>query len=142
MSVNIEAAIIYHLRADSNVTQYVSSFNGSPAIFTDVAPQEATEVYIVLDIQGNASDNLAIDSFLVDIDIYGLKDDTVNIRALTLAIEFALDREILECDEYTTIRFYRESKGHVDNRDIKIIHYNMQMSARGSRYAWMQQIVR
>jgi|TARA_R100000750_G_scaffold23265_1_gene15186 hypothetical protein len=142
MGVTVEASIIKHLRTDSNVTQYVNTFNGSPAIFSDIAPQEAERVYLVLDVQTIPSDNLAVDNFLIDIDIYGGKSDTVNIRALTMAVEFAMDREILNCDLYKTIRLYRETKGFVDNRDIKIVHYNMQISGRGSRYAWMQQIVR
>jgi hypothetical protein len=143
MGVNVEAALVNHLRSDTSVIQYVNTFNGNPAIFSDIAPQEAEELYVVLDVQRSAApDNLAVHNFLVDVDIYSGKNDAVNTRALTMAIEFTLDRVILNCDEYKTVRFSFESSGHVDNRDIKIKHYNMQFSARGSRYAWMQQIAR
>lgn len=140
MGVTVEAAIITHLKSIVNVTQYVSTFNGSAAIFSDEAPQQASGVYVVLDIQRLSTDNLGVDILTTDVDIYGGKNDSVDIRALTLAIVFALDRIILNCDIYKTIRFYAESEGHVDNRDIRIKHYNMQFSARGSRYAWMQQL--
>jgi hypothetical protein len=138
----IEASITKLLRADPSVTQYLNTFNGSPAIFSDTAPQQAQRPYLVFDVQKAASDNLAVDQFIIDVDIYGGRNDTANIRALTMFVEFALDREILNCDNYKTVRFYQESEGFVDNRDIKIVHYNMQFSARGSRYAWMQQITR
>lgn len=140
MGVTVESAVITHLRSVTNVTQYVSTFSGAPAIFSDEAPQQASGIYVVLNVNRISTDNLGVDSFLIDIDIYGGRNESVSIRALTLAIEFALDRDILDCDNYKTIRFYAETEGFIDNRDIQIKHYNMQFSARGSRYAWMQQL--
>lgn len=139
----VEAAIVQRLRADSNITQYVNSFNGSAAIFSDIAPQEAEGTYVVFDVQDSASgDNLGVDGFIIDVDTYGGRNSTADMRALGLAIKFSLDRAVLNCDEYKTLRVYFESRGNVENKDIQITHHNMQFSARGSRYAWMQQIVR
>lgn len=142
--VTVEAAIIQRLRADSDITQYVSTFNNNPAIFSDIAPQQAVLPYVVLDIQNsnNSINNLGVNDFLIDIDLYGDRNSHANLRALAQNIIFSLDRSVLNCDNYKTIRMYFESEGHVENTDIRITHYNMQFSARGSRYAWMQKIVR
>lgn len=138
----IEAAIVGHLRANTEIVKYVSEFNSVPSIFSDMAPQQAKRPYVVFDVQNsnNSLDNLGVNSFIIDVDIYGSKNEIVNIRRLSQELIFSLDRAIMECDNYSTIRFYFESEGHVDNRDVKITHYNMQFSARGSRFEWMQRI--
>lgn len=140
--VTVEAAITQRLRADTTITQYVSTFNGSPAIFSDIAPQQAERPYVVFDVQNtnDSVNNLGVNAFVIDVDIYAGRNDHSKIRALGQRIIFSLDRTILKCDNYTTIRLYFESEGHVENQDIKITHYNMQFYARGCRYAWMQQL--
>jgi hypothetical protein len=140
----IEAAITQRLRGNADITKYVSLFNGSPAIFSDIAPQQAILPYVVFDTQNSndSNTNLGVNSFIIDVDIYGDRNSHANIRAMAQEIIFSLDRAVLNCDIYKTIRIYFESEGHVENSDIKITHYNMQFSARASRYAWMQKITR
>jgi hypothetical protein len=140
VGVTVESAILASLSADSNVTDNLGTFYGATNIFVDIAPQEATGNYLVFDAQKNPTDHLGVDNFMFDFDIYGDGISSKIIRALTIAIEFNLDGARLNCDNYKTIRFSRESEGYVDTDDIRKIHYNMQMSARATRYAWMQQL--
>lgn len=142
MAVTVAGAIIERLKANTDVTDYLSTFNFSPAIFANVAPQEAERTYIVLDAQKNEAEtgNLPWDIFLIDIDIYYDGISALDVERLTLNIEFSLDRAVLNSDTYKTIRIYRESNGYVEKNDIRVGHYNQQFTIRAARWAWMQQL--
>ena len=140
MAATVEGAILEALRGESAITDLVSTFAGYPAIFTDIAPQQAEKTYMVFDVQKTPSDNLAVDIFLIDIDVYYNGLSAVDARELLFQVEILLDRAVLECTNYMTVRFYRDSDGYVDNSDIKIGHYNQQFEARGTRKRWIDNI--
>ena len=140
MATTVEGAILTQLRANASITALLSSLDGQPSIFTEVAPQEAEKPYMVFDVSKFPSSNLAVDTFLIDIDYYYEGTNATNIRELIFQVELELDRAVLTCTNYSTIRFYREDDGYIDNRDIQIGHYNQQLEARGTRKRWIDNI--
>jgi hypothetical protein len=88
-----------------------------------------------------SADHPAAEQFNVYVDFYDNDKSRSNSRKAAQRVEFILDQTTLTTDSrYDTIRFFFESGGPVPDPDPRIIHYNLQFSARAGRKAWAQQI--
>lgn len=132
-----ESTLISTLKAVSSLTSLLTTYKSSPAIFSDYAPEEAVRPYIVCSITKNSTESLVCDSFIVNIDYWDYDKSRTNARLACEIVEKNLDTAILTNERYTTLRFYRGSSGLLEDPDPKVIHFNCQMSARGTRKKWM-----
>ena len=135
-----EDALHSRLSADANIQAVVSTYQGAPAIFSDVAPEEAERPYITFTIERNINDMIALCEFTVDVDYWAYGDSRVDARAAVEYIEFSLDIAQLSNARYDKIRFYTPSSGPVNENDPRAIHYNVQFDVRASRKKWMGQL--
>lgn len=138
-----EGSLITFLSTDSALVSKLSTFEGGPAIFSNMAPQRAELPYIVFDIDKNAVENLAASGFDIILDIYDRIESGKTLREIAERIEFVCDREIIEIagdpdadSRFGQIRLFYEDGREVENSDIKIRHYVIRLSARAGRKAW------
>ena len=130
------------LTGDGNLTGYLSSYGGLPAVFSDAAPEDAEQMYLVYTIDRLADDNLAIMAFNVMVDLYGRSSTRARVRSASERVEFLLDHATLidPRARHDTIRTYLFSAGPVPEPDSQKIHYNLQFTARAGRKAWAAQL--
>jgi hypothetical protein len=143
-----EASLQKLLVADGTLALYLSTFEGAPAIFSELAPEGAIKQFITYRISRIiATDYVATEAFSVFVDYYDKGSSRANSRKAAQRIEFILDQKyILDDARYNTIRLSYESAGPVSGSpitttvDAREIHYNLQFSARAGRQAWANQI--
>jgi hypothetical protein len=136
-----ESALLDALYGDTELCGYVSQYTVGestvPAIFSEVAPKDASLPYIVFKIARSAADSPAMQKFNIYIDYYDYDKSMANSRKAADRIEFILDRANLEHDRYGCIRVFFFSGGSVpDDDDPRSIHYNMLFEARAGRKKW------
>ena len=122
----------------TGLTAYLTTYQSRPAIFADLAPENAVKMYVVFSIQKSTSDHPSVDEFSVMIDIFDRGTSKKNLKAAAFEIEKLLDQKTLTHPRFYKIRFFRFSAGPVPELDPRDIHYNIQFSARADRYGWMQ----
>lgn len=140
-----EASFISLLTSDTDLTDRLATYGGSPAIFSDFAPEEAdaqgSYPYLVFDISQDDDENLIITDFTIDIDIFGLRTKSKIIREIVERLLFTCDRHIITTDSrFTTIRLFRNSSEFDYEKNSKVTHYNVVLDARGTRKKWADQI--
>jgi len=136
----IEAPIIAALKADSALAALVTTFQSSPAIFADNAPETATLPYIVIREEDCDDVDLVISVFNVYIDYFDFNKSRVSCNAASKRIEHVLDNKILNSDDYAYIRMRRFSFGFVYGEDQREIQYNIQFQARACRKTFSAQL--
>lgn len=137
-----EKSLINLLAADSDLQTLLNTFSGAPAIFSSAAPQKAERPYIVFDIDKNAVENLAAASFDVFLDIYIRQESGKEMREIAERIEFVCDRTLIFTDaggRFGQIRLFYEDGREVENKDVKIRHYVVRLSARAGRKKWAEE---
>jgi hypothetical protein len=136
----IESALQLALASDGALAALVSTYQGNPAIFSEDAPEDAVLPYIVYSVSRLAADHPAAEQFNVYVDYYDNGKSRANSRKAAQRIEFCLDQKTLANDRYDSIRVFYESAGPVPDPDPRVIHYNLQFTARAGRKAWAQQL--
>lgn len=132
-----EASLITLLATDTEITDRLAAFSGAPAIFSGMAPQAAILPYIVLDIDKNAVENLAVSAFTVSLNIYIRQESGKEMREIAERIEFVCDRAVMDNDSrFGQIRLFFEDGRESENSDIKIKHYVIRLGARAGRKKW------
>jgi len=136
-----ESSLHNLLTTNGNLSALLSTFQGIPAIFSDIAPQEAGENYIVFDIQQDPGDYLELDTFTIDFNIYSTSRSNEVIRNIVEQIIFILEPNSITNDpRYRNIRFYRGSGGYIKSNESEINQYNLQIYARATRKKWIDQL--
>jgi len=136
----IEKTIIDALRGDAALALIVTTYNGNPAIFSELAPEEATEPYITVNITRNESiGDLILHDFNVMVDIWGRDSTRVSVREASERIEYIFDNKQFNSDaRYDTIRTWFVSGGWIEEADPRDVHYNHQLTARAGRKKWIE----
>ena len=140
-----ESSFYNLLNSDYEITSRLSTFGGAPSIFADYAPEEGDQCgpYIVFAIEENDSDSLIIDTFFIDVDIYGLRSAAKTVREVVEHVRRVCDRAIINGDDrFSTIRLYRDSNEIIYETDSKLTHYIVRLQARATRKKWADQITR
>ena len=135
-----ESAILAALSEDVTLASYVSTYGGSPAVFSEHAPEGAEMPYITFRIERDTTEALPVQAFSVFVDFWDYNKSRVNARAASERIEFLLDNKQFDHARYSNIRLFRFSAGPVEDSDPRSIHYNHLFSARAGRKKWAQQI--
>ena len=139
-----EKTLINLLAADSDLQTLLSTFESAPAIFSSAAPQRAVTPYIVLDIDKNAVENLAVSGFDFVMDIYSRVESGKEQREIAERIEFVCDRAFIDVDaggRFQGIRLFYEDGREIENLDVKIRHYVVRLSARAGRKKWAEETI-
>lgn len=135
-----DAALLTKLASDGALAGYLSTYMGQPAIFSEDAPDAAVEPYLVFTITRLAADYPAVDTFNIFVDYFNRDTSRVDARKAMQRVEFLLDQVNLTSDRYDTIRVFYYSEGPVPDPDPRVIHRNIQFTARAGRKAWCQQL--
>ena len=136
----IEDCLITALRSDTALSALVGAFGGQVAIFSDLAPETAERPYITTEIEKRGADEYLIDEFYVEMHYWSTGNSRANARAACERIEFVLDGVSLQNSRYSDIRFRRDFYRQVQDPDPRNIHYVVQMTARGTRKKWAEQL--
>lgn len=135
----IESAIINRLKSDAALTALLSAHGGQPAIFSELAPEQAALPYLVIRCTRTATDNHAVQEFVVMTDYFNRDVSRANSRAAAERIEFLLDQQILTHERYSDIRINFFAGSPVEGSDPRDVHYNCQFQARATRKKWIIQ---
>ena len=136
-----ESALLNKLSSITGMSSYVSTFEGSRAIFSEIAPEKAKMPYLVFRILPSASEGLPVKEFTVFIDYFDYNVSRVKSRNCAEAIEFSLDRAILEHARFNCIRLFYFAGSPVIEEDPRAVHYNLQFTARGGRKKWLDETI-
>ena len=141
----IEKAFIDLLAADVTLVALLSEFEGQPAIFSNVAPQNAELPYIVFDVEVAAGENRAAAAFDIFCDVWHRAESGVDIRQIAERIEYVCAHMRVDVDaggRFQAIRFFYEDGFEVENTDPEIRHYVATVSARAGRKKWCEQLIK
>jgi hypothetical protein len=136
----IESAIIAALKADTALAALVTTYESSPAIFSDDAPESATLPYVTIAVSNNSAVDFVIDEFNLYVDYWGAGSSRANSRSAAFRIECALDGKTFSNTRYANIRCRKFSSGPVQDSDPRDIHYNVQFQVRAGRSAFTAQL--
>lgn len=134
-----ESALLNHLRADAELTSYVSMLNGKPSIFSDLAPEGTELPYIIFRITKSNSETSTISKFSIFLDYFAFDLSRVICRKAAERMEAMLDMIVLQHEGYGSIRIFYFAGSLVPETDPRDIHYNLQFSARATRKKWVKQ---
>jgi hypothetical protein len=136
----IEPTIINKLLADAALRDRIAVHAGSPAIFTNEAPENCTRPLLVITVHRSPTDFHAVQDFSINVNIYGSTESTQtrkSAREIAERVEFALDDQLLQSDRYGDVRISFFSGDELPSGDPRDIDYNCQFSARATRTKWM-----
>ena len=135
----IEKTIIDALKADAALRVRVTTFGGQAAIFSELAPETATEPYITINLsRSQTMGDLVLHDFTLMVDYWGYDTSRVRAREASERIEYLLDNKQFDSDgRYHKIRVWFFSGGWVEDEDPRAIHYNQQFTIRASRKKWI-----
>ena len=140
----IEGVVVEQLRNDGTISSIVSTYdmNGTdtPAVFSNMAPENAVYPYVVVTARKYTIPDAVMDGFDVYIHYYERGESAANARTVSERAEFIFDPNTFEDDRYATIRFWRRDASQVAEPAPLEIHYLTLLQARGSRKKWMQQL--
>jgi hypothetical protein len=120
----------------ATVTSYTDSLGSYPAIFGDAAPESAKMPYVVFRIEGDKIPNSIIKKSNIHIDYYDYGDSRIIADDFAKFIVDALDKTILQSENFTDIRISLMSDGYVPASDSRTIHHNTIFNSRASRSGW------
>lgn len=135
-----ESALITKLSSDTTLLSYLSTYNSAPAIFSEYAPEAAVMPYLIIRIDRQATDNIAVHDFNIYLDYFDSGVSPANSRKASERIEYLLDYAVLDHERYSSIRLLFESGGSIIEQDPRTVRYNMQVSARACRKKWSGQL--
>lgn len=135
-----ESSLISRLSGDTGLVSYLSTYNTSPSIFSEFAPEAAVMPYLIIRIDRLSTDNVAVHDFNIYLDYFDYDVSAANSRKASERIEYLLDYYTMEHDRYSSIRLRFESGGSIIETDPRTVRYNCQVSARGCRKKWSEQL--
>jgi hypothetical protein len=140
-----ESSLLKKLCDDATLCGYVSTFTTTshttvPSIFNKAAPEAAIFPYITFYITQSSNECPAVKEFTALIDYFDNNKSSAKSNKAAERIEFLLDRAELEHDRYSCIRMFFFSGSEVPEEDPRIVHYNLQFTARAGRKKWINQL--
>jgi hypothetical protein len=137
-----EGSLISLLRSDTGLAAFVSTYKTAPAIFSDVAPEDASLPFAETVIQENSVGDSVVASFTVLVDFYNSTESAVSARAFCQRVVELLDRQEINNDSrYHRIRFFINSGPYrVEEGDPRDVHYRVQFSARAGRKKFIDEL--
>ena len=138
----IEDVIVEQLRNDGTIAGILSTYNGDPAVFSETAPEDVDRdgPYMVVVVRVFPAPDYVIDQFDIFVHYFQRGTSRAKAREVSFRVEAIFDPNTFQNDVYADIRFYRRHGDFLPEPDPLEIHYVKQLSARGSRKKWMQQL--
>lgn len=137
----ITEGIYKRLRANASLATLLTTYEGQPAVFCDVAPEEATRPYVTFTLtrEYNITGPL-VDQFTLDVDYWEYGDSRVSAREVVEAVEYEFDMSTMEAVDYANVRFFTPESLPVGEDDPRQIHYNTRFVVRASRGKFIRQL--
>jgi len=129
--------IIEVLRTDQAVSSSVSTYQDSPAIFSEEAPEKAKRPYIVIRIDSVPTTDRTVSVSNLFIDYYDFQKSRVKCNQYALDLVDLLDFTRLRTKEVNNLRIMWSSDGYIPDTDPRDIHFNSTFGCRGARSGWM-----
>ena len=130
-----ESSIITLLAADSALIADLSTYEGSPSIFTLNAPRAPDFNYIVIDVRSSGSEDSVIETFEVMTHVFGYAASSLTVSRIVRRLILLLHKKHLTHEYYELIRFYLDSCWPVRVDDVKAQHYVVNFSTRATNLA-------
>lgn len=121
-------------------SDYLSTYQGRPSIFSGQAPEEIDFPYIVFDIVEKEPEDNIITIFEIQMHLFDYSTSESNIRKIAFSICNAIDNITIQCERFTDIRIRRSTRYKIDVPDPRGIQYYLSFDARGSRAYWAKTI--
>lgn len=128
-----ESALHAKLSGDLTLAGYLETFEGRPAVFSEMAPEKAVMPYITFKIDRRQGPDPVVQQFNVYVDFWDFDKSRANSRKAARRIELLLDRSELSTGDYSCVRLFFFSGGPIDEADPREIHQNLQFEARAGR---------
>ena len=137
----IEKTIIDVLKADPVLKSRVTRYNSTPAVFSELAPEQAKTPYVTIDLtRSKSSGDLILHDFILMVDFWDYGTSRKKAREASERIEYLFDNKQFNHERYSKIRIWWFSGGWVVEEDLRAIHYNQQFSVRACRKKWIDQL--
>lgn len=137
----ITEGIYKRLKGNASLATLLATYMGRPAVFCDVAPEEAVRPYVVFALERRFNDTGSlVDQFTLDVDYWDYGDSRTVAREAIEAIEFEFDMGTIEAVDYSNVRFFTPRSGYVKEDDPRLIHYNIEFPVRASRGKFIRQL--
>ncbi|GAG27039.1 unnamed protein product, partial [marine sediment metagenome] len=139
--VMIEKTIIDALKPDPVLKTKVTLYAGEAAIFSRLAPEQAKQPYITVNItRSQTIGDLVLHDFILMVDYWDYGTSTKKAGEASERIEYIFDNKQFDHERYSSIRIWFFSGGWVSEEDPRAIHYNQQFSVRACRKKWINQL--
>lgn len=133
----IVTTIIDALKADTELVAMLATWQETPAIFPDEAPENCEGPFIIVRVAETGTETPEMQNLSINIDFCDYGPSWTEARQAAKRIAFLLDREELSCEEYESVRLYKENLSPVQHDDPRDIHYNCQFFGRATRDEWV-----
>jgi len=133
-----ESELLQTLKSNAELTSYVSTYAGRPAIFHNFAPEKVEYPYITFKINRLAAEDEIIERFNIYVEYWDRRVVKNKANAASRCIEFLLDRAVLDNEHLSNIRIFYDSTDLVDESDVSMIHYSHQFKARACRESYIR----
>lgn len=133
-----ETSIINKLAAETDLVSYLNTYNSSPSIFSNEAPEDADFPYIVIRIDGGDPYG-PVQDYNMYVDIMDYYDSRAGAREAAFWVKVALDEIVLTHDRFIDLRIYPfAGPTHIEEEsDPRSIQINSQFTIRVTRSKWM-----
>lgn len=132
-----ESTLFQILSTDPTLTGYLSSYDGTPSVFSNMAPENVEFRYLVFRIDGTTGPDSAVDTFDIIINIFDYSYSSKNIRLAGRRCIELLDRKHFSHEYFDTIRVFRDTINYIDSESPQAQHYEYRFTARAGRSGWM-----
>lgn len=117
----------------------MSTFENSPSIFSEAAPESVAFPYITFRILRMSAEDSSVQKFTIFLDYWDYDLSRSTARKAGKRLERLLDNIILQHDDFKSIRIFYFDDSFIQESDPRTIHLNMQLSARAGRLKWASQ---
>lgn len=135
-----EAELYKVLSSEKQIISLIQNYRGKPAIFAGGVPGDADLPYIAFDIAPSIAASPETMKFNIMIDYWERGQSRANAAQIAQLIENLLDMKALESERYSCVRFFIFRSSFIPDPDPRVIHYNLQFTARAGRKTFINSL--
>ena len=131
--IAILQAIYQVLVGDATLAGLLSSYRGSPAVFTEHAPKDAQMPYLVMRCERSPGDDQASDRTVWIADVYDRSSSSQQVHQIMERVEKLLNLEGPALSSITNLGMFRGYAGMVPEDEPGVQHGHMEFTLRHGR---------
>lgn len=133
-----EAELLQQLNTIT-INNLLSVYNGAPAKFSCMAPEDVQFPYLVVTIEEDKPSDSIISRFRIIIEVFDYSSSIVKARDIVSDTIDVLDRIKIDNNEwYDDIRIWHDIHMRVEVPDPRGIQYRIEYEARATRSKWIK----